>query len=274
MPMWGNPLPWKKTELTPNLGVEDSTDDMRPGLGWTGVAHLADVRAERRSADHGRWTRPSSPSPSVSRTGVSAQRGQRLKVVGQRRAVEDGGRCRARSRTATPTTSRSTVERTDLRREPLGGGGGRTRGWRRRRPADRPRDGRRSRHSAGASGVEAPEQPKVEPWQAVPVTDEQLRNGDQPHPAWRSGRASILRYADARELLVSGLLEGGADIAQQPAVIDVPLDKGPRGPVLEQPDLARRDTGQLLPGVQRDPELRPAGRREEARPPVKRERLV
>ena len=33
MPMWGNALPWKKTAETPNLGSEDQTDDMRPGLG-------------------------------------------------------------------------------------------------------------------------------------------------------------------------------------------------------------------------------------------------
>src|ERR1700693_3731190 len=38
---WGNPLPWKNTPETPNLvGKNDSTDDMRPGLGWEGVAHL------------------------------------------------------------------------------------------------------------------------------------------------------------------------------------------------------------------------------------------
>src|SRR5882762_6648078 len=38
---WGNPLPWKNTPETPNLvGKNDSTDDMRPGLGWDGVAHL------------------------------------------------------------------------------------------------------------------------------------------------------------------------------------------------------------------------------------------
>ncbi|PYR10925.1 MAG: hypothetical protein DMG00_11145 [Acidobacteria bacterium] len=42
MPMWSNPLPWKKTAETPNLGSEDQTDDMRPGLGWSGVAHLQD----------------------------------------------------------------------------------------------------------------------------------------------------------------------------------------------------------------------------------------
>jgi hypothetical protein len=38
--MFGNPLPWKTTTLTPNIGKIDSTDDMRPGLGWSGVANL------------------------------------------------------------------------------------------------------------------------------------------------------------------------------------------------------------------------------------------
>jgi hypothetical protein len=38
--MFGNPLPWKKSELTPNLGGIDETDDMRPGLGWSGVQNL------------------------------------------------------------------------------------------------------------------------------------------------------------------------------------------------------------------------------------------
>src|SRR6202040_2180498 len=38
---WGNPLPWKNTPETPNLvGKNDSTDDMRPGLGWDGLAKL------------------------------------------------------------------------------------------------------------------------------------------------------------------------------------------------------------------------------------------
>src|SRR5688572_25364452 len=39
-PMYGNPLPWRKTALTPNLGGIDETDDMRPGLGWTGLQNL------------------------------------------------------------------------------------------------------------------------------------------------------------------------------------------------------------------------------------------
>src|SRR6185369_126256 len=40
LPMYGNPIPWKKTQLTPNLGNLDDTDDMRPGLGWTGLQNL------------------------------------------------------------------------------------------------------------------------------------------------------------------------------------------------------------------------------------------
>lgn len=39
-PMYGNTLPWEKTELTPNLGLLDSTADTRPGLGPAGLEHL------------------------------------------------------------------------------------------------------------------------------------------------------------------------------------------------------------------------------------------
>ena len=42
LPLWGNPIPWQKTPLTPNIGKLDSTDDMRPGLGESGLAHLKD----------------------------------------------------------------------------------------------------------------------------------------------------------------------------------------------------------------------------------------
>jgi hypothetical protein len=34
------PVPWKKTEFTPNCGAQDSTDDMRGGLELEGVFHL------------------------------------------------------------------------------------------------------------------------------------------------------------------------------------------------------------------------------------------
>ena len=36
----------------------------------------------------------------------------------------------------------------------------------------------------------------------------------------------ILRYADKQDLLISGLVEGGDEIAQHPAVVDVPSGNG------------------------------------------------
>ena len=47
LPMWGEPLPWKTTAETPNLGTIDATDDQRPGLGFAGLEHL------RRFVDQG-----------------------------------------------------------------------------------------------------------------------------------------------------------------------------------------------------------------------------
>ena len=36
----------------------------------------------------------------------------------------------------------------------------------------------------------------------------------------------VLRYADAKDLLISGLVQGGGEIAQHPAVVDTSLGKG------------------------------------------------
>ena len=47
-PMYGNPIPWKTTSLTPNIGKIDSTDDIRPGLGLTGVTEPSEFCEERR----------------------------------------------------------------------------------------------------------------------------------------------------------------------------------------------------------------------------------
>ena len=77
----------------------------------------------------------------------------------------------------------------------------------------------------GRPTADIPEEPHAEPWQAMPLNDEQRRNnvGLIP-PAYRP--RVIFRYGDNRELLVSGLLDGGSEIAQHAAVIDVPVEKG------------------------------------------------
>jgi hypothetical protein len=71
----------------------------------------------------------------------------------------------------------------------------------------------------------AAEDARVDPWQAAPIRDEQLRNGVNVIPPAQRPRV-VFRYGDARDLLVSGLLDGGTEIAQRPMVVDVPFEKG------------------------------------------------
>ena len=61
--------------------------------------------------------------------------------------------------------------------------------------------------------------------EAPPVVEEQLRNAVGLIPPSQRPRV-VLRYADSRDLFVSGLLDGGDEIAQRPAIIDVPSGNG------------------------------------------------
>src|SRR2546427_4353710 len=83
MPMgWGNPLPWKNTPETPNLvGKNDSTDDMRPGLGWDGLAKLqAFVQKGGVLLTATDTSRFATEIGLV--TGISAHASERMKIVG------------------------------------------------------------------------------------------------------------------------------------------------------------------------------------------------
>jgi hypothetical protein len=77
----------------------------------------------------------------------------------------------------------------------------------------------------GRPPAEKPEVATAEVWEAQPLTAEQLRNNYYVIPAHQRPRV-ILRFAGNRELLVSGLLGGGNEIAEHAAVIDVPMDRG------------------------------------------------
>src|SRR5437762_14260761 len=79
--------------------------------------------------------------------------------------------------------------------------------------------------AVGRPGVEVPEERKSETWESPPVLDEQKRNGFRVIPPSLRPRV-IFRYADSKDLLVSGLVEGGDEIAQHPAVVDAPSGKG------------------------------------------------
>ncbi len=172
---WGNPLPWQNTPLTPNLvGKNDSTDDMRPGLGLDGVAKLQSF---------------------VEKGGVLLTADDTAQFALSIGMGVAGGR---RRRHLGP----------DMRQRPTGRG-----------TKDEPD------YAVGRSGMEAPEEPESEIWEYPPVTDEQKHNNARVIPLANRARV-VLRYANTKDLLISGLVDGGGDIAQHPAVLDVPFGQG------------------------------------------------
>jgi len=67
--------------------------------------------------------------------------------------------------------------------------------------------------------------PQVEVWEAAPIPEEQRRNLVGLIPPDQRPRV-IMRWGNTSELLVSGLLDGGDEIAQHASLIDSPLDRG------------------------------------------------
>ncbi len=225
MPMYGNPLPWKVTQLTPNLGKIDETDDMRPGLGWAGVDHLQEFVRKGglliTANDTTNFAVAFGFTP-----GVTIATTQRLKVTGSalRSKMVDAASPIVygyRDNLAIFASNPPVFGLTNM----AGGGGG-------RRGATEERERPTGRGTAddpdipqGRSQVEIPEDPHAEIWEATPLNSEQLRNPINVIPPAARPRV-VLRYANANELLVSGLLDGGAELAQHAAVIDSPYGEG------------------------------------------------
>ncbi len=223
---WGNPLPWENTSLTPNIGKLDSTPDTRPELGWDGVAHLQDF--VRKGGVLVTVMDTANLAVSLGFThGVTVARSTGERIIGSvirtdfvdsaspiaygysgdslsvycsdcpafdvSNTVGRGGFRRLGEEMSTRATGRGTLTDPDF--------------------------------VVGRKNEAAPAEPNVEPWEAAPVSVEELRNGVGVIPPQYRPRV-ILRYADVHDLLVSGLVQGGNSIAEQPAVVDVPMDQG------------------------------------------------
>jgi hypothetical protein len=224
LPMYGNALPWKVTPLTPNLAHTDETDDMRPGLGWGGLEHLQEF--VRRGGLL--ITANDSAAFAVSfgfTPGVSTTAAQRLKVTGSavRSKMVDAASPIAygfADNLAIFASNPPLFTLSDL----AGGGGGRGAAADRERPT-----GRGTADDPdipqGRPAAEIPEEPHSEMWQATPLTSEQLRNPVNVIPPAQRPRV-VLRYGNASDLQVSGLLDNGSELAQHAAVIDSPYGKG------------------------------------------------
>jgi hypothetical protein len=211
----GAPLPWKKTDLTPNLGV-DETDDMRPGLGLTGVANLTrfvedggllitsrDTAAWAAQFGLARWVRVVDTNklkaPGTIVQGVLADK---------KSAIVNGY-----DDNVPLYFSGSPVLRVGIRDDS---------------PPDSRPSGRGTKNDPdipqGRPFVVPPERPKNEPF-ALP--EDAPWNVEATMPAPEDRPRVIISFAEkADQLLLSGMLEGGDELAGKPAVILSPRGKG------------------------------------------------
>jgi hypothetical protein len=223
MPMWGNAIPWKKSDITPNLGLLDETDDIRPGLGLSGVQHLKDFVAKGglliTAEDTAQFAIDEGLAP-----GVFANHATSLRIVGSVLgavvvdkdspiAAGNGSDLAVYSADgmaftiANQTGGRRILTEKDYKR-PTGRGGP--------QEDDAP-EGR-------APGEAAP-LPSPKPWEAAALNEEQTRNNPFVIPEQYRPDV-ILRFAANKQLLLSGLLEGGPQIEEKPIVVNAHYGEG------------------------------------------------
>jgi hypothetical protein len=232
IPMRGEPIPWKQSNLTPNLGLSpDQTDDMRGGMGLAGVINLNKfvhdgglfiviANNSRIPIDYGLTS------------GVSIQEPRQLQARGSifKATFSDRKSPIAYGYDETLPIYFNQAPLFQVTTQTAGGGGGGGGGGGSATAGQRP-SGRGS--VTDPDTIQAMPQPSPAPSQtpARPgeeqITEEQRRAlGAFFTPPAERPRV-VLRFAnDEKNLLISGMLAGGSELTNAPAVIDVPVGRG------------------------------------------------
>ncbi len=233
IPMRGDPIPWKQSDLTPNMGLSpDQTDDMRGGMGLAGVMNL-----QKFVADGGLFIviagNARIPIDFGMTTGVSIQEPRLLQARG---SIYNA---RFSDRKSPIAYGYDETVPIYFNQAPLfqvasgvpgggGGGGGGGEGGAGGAPG-RP-SGRGSLNDPDiVQGMPlAPPSPRPSPRPGEEqLTEEQrLQLGPYYTPPNQRPRVVLRFAADEKNLLISGMLAGGSELANAPAVIDVPVGRG------------------------------------------------
>jgi hypothetical protein len=231
LPMRGKPMPWKNSDDTPNFTAPglDSTDDIRGGLGYQGLANL-----ERFVREGGLL--------------IAVQTSASLPVAGGMTEMVNVADARAMQAPGSVVLSSIDDKKSPItygyddklyiyfRQGPVitvggigsgpgGGGGGAEEG-----------PGTRSSGRGSASDPDViqgrkyatPEKPvKRSPREQELYVPEDLAEAARwALPPKDQQPRVVLRFAAEKELLLSGMITGGNEIAEKPAVVDVPHGKG------------------------------------------------
>jgi hypothetical protein len=229
IPVRGAPIPWKGSEVTPNMGLgPDQSDDIRGGMTLRGVLNL-----QKFVEDGGLFI------PITNCTRVAVDYGLVSGV-----AIQESRTLQARGSVYNATFSdrRSPISYGYAETLPIyfnqaplfqvangggpGGGGG-----------EGPGGGGAGARPSGRGTLTDPDivqgMPLAEP--AAPrrpgggeqLTDEQrLQQGPFFTPPGLRPRVVLRFVSDEKNLLISGMLAGGSELANAPAIVDVPVGQG------------------------------------------------
>ena len=216
----GPPLPWQVSELTPNLGV-DATDDLRPGLGLGGVVNLA-----RFVADGGVLLAVGASARFAVEYGLAPY----VDVVETPKLKARGSLLEAQVVDAASPIAYGYDETLPVYYR--GGPVLKVGVFDRRRPAGERPSGRGSKSDPdvpqGRPYVAPAEEPEAKPFEegfALPPDLPSFSAAYQPAASERP-RVVVAFAKEADQLLLSGMLEGGDEIAGKALVVDCPVGRG------------------------------------------------
>ncbi len=235
---FGGPIPWKRTDLTPNLatsdGQPDQTDDIRGGMGFEGLANL------KKFIDDGGLFIPITsvaqlPIDLGITPGISIAQTPQLQARGSiyQSSVED--------RTSPIAYGYDETLGVYFNQAPVfrvslgmggggpGGGGGEAggAGGGEGRPSGRGTatdpDIVQGRPYLAPEQRQLPRTPRERELYIDPDIRQYNASSIPPQSMWPR---VIVRFAAERDLLISGELAGGAALAESPAVVDIPVGRG------------------------------------------------
>lgn len=219
------PLPWQKSEVTPNWGGIDESPDIRGGLGFEGVAHL------KQFIEEGGVFIPIGPSTQLPvelglTDSVTITPAPQLQARGAifRANVED-----AKSPIAYGYDDSVGVyfNQQPVFKVSLPGGG------------RLPDEDQAAKRPSGRGSTTDPDIPQGRNWTPPETPPKRSRAEKELYvdPQFHAFNSSIippaalyprvvLRFADEKDLWISGMLAGGSELAGAPVIIDVPLGRG------------------------------------------------
>ncbi len=233
IPMRGDPIPWKQSELTPNMGMSpDQTEDMRGGMGLVGVGNLQKfVQDGGLLVVVGNNSRI--PVEYGLTSGVTIQEPRQLQARGSVYNAQFSDRkspiAYGYDETVPIYFNQAPLLQIATGTGGFGGGGGGEGG-----PG-----GAASGRASGRGSLTDPDivqampQPSPAPSRSPArpgeeqLTEEQrLQLGAFYVPPAQRPRVVLRFSSDEKNLLISGMLAGASELANAPAVVDVPVGRG------------------------------------------------